>query len=259
LEEGTRLALFGHISSNYPVIMPVEEMVKLCHSKGVPVLIDGAHALGTLPLNLAALKADYYVANAHKWLTCPKGCGFLYVSKEHQRMIKPLVVSSGFGAGFNSQFIWTGLRDYSPYLALNTVLDFWETIGPERIRKHNNTLANKAALMLAEKWGTCLLSHADMFGPMVMIRLPEVLLDCVTRGGKEEAVKAHAEMVQAKLHYEFSIEVPVKLIQGKLHTRISAHVYNQRSDYSKLCEAILIMTKDVCNNPNAYETYKHYR
>ena len=52
--------------------MPVEEIVKLCHSKGVPVLIDGAHALGSLPLHLTGLEADYYVANAHKWLACPK-------------------------------------------------------------------------------------------------------------------------------------------------------------------------------------------
>ena len=74
LEEGTRLALFGHIPSNYPIVMPVEEIVQLCHKKGVPVLIDGAHALGTLPLNLTVLKADYYVGNAHKWLTCPKVC-----------------------------------------------------------------------------------------------------------------------------------------------------------------------------------------
>lgn len=132
-------------------------------------------------------------------------------------------------------------------------------MGPERIRKYNNTLANEAAAMLAERWSTGLLSHADMFGPMVLIRLPEVLLDFATRGRKEEAVKAHAEMVQAKLHYEFSIEVPVKLIQGKLHTRISAHVYNQLSDYDKLCDTILIMTDDVRNNPSAYDTYKHYR
>lgn len=72
MQTGTRLACFGHIPSNYPVIMPVEEIVKLCHSKGVPVLIDGAHALGSLPLNLTGLEADYYVANAHKWLACPK-------------------------------------------------------------------------------------------------------------------------------------------------------------------------------------------
>lgn len=259
LQTGTRLACFGHIPSNYPVIMPVEEIVKLCHSKGVPVLIDGAHALGSLPLNLTGLEADYYVANAHKWLACPKGCAFLHVTKQHQPMIKPLVVSAGFGAGFNSQFIWTGLRDYSPYLALITVLDFWEAVDPERIRQYNNTLAKKAASMLAESWSTGLLSHADMFGPMVLIRLPEVLLDCVTQGGQEEAVKAHAEMVQAKLHYEFSIEVPVKLIQGKLHTRISAHVYNQLSDYTKLCNAILTMADDALNNPLAYDSYKHYR
>lgn len=130
---------------------------------------------------------------------------------------------------------------------------------PERIRQYNNTLAKKAASMLAERWSTGLLSHADMFGPMVLIRLPEVLLDCVTQGGKEEAVKAHAEMVQAKLHYEFSIEVPVKLIQGKLHTRISAHVYNQLSDYTKLCNAILTMADDALNNQLAYDSYKHYR
>ena len=142
---------------------------------------------------------------------------------------------------------------------LFSVLDFWEAMDPEEIRKYNNTLASKAAAMLAQGWNTGLLSHADMFGPMVLIRLPEVLLDCVTQGGKEEGVKAHAEMVQAKLHYEFNIEVPVKLIQGKLHTRISAHVYNQLSDYIKLCDAILVMADDARTNPSAYETYKHYR
>lgn len=142
---------------------------------------------------------------------------------------------------------------------LPSVLDFWEAMDPERIRQYNNTLAKKAASMLAERWSTGLLSHAGMFGPMVLIRLPEVLLYCVTQGGEEEAVKAHAEMVQAKLHYEFSIEVPVKLIQGKLHTRISAHVYNQLSDYTKLCNAILVMADDALNNPSAYDTYKHYR
>ena len=130
---------------------------------------------------------------------------------------------------------------------------------PERIRKHNNTLANQAALMLAEKWGTSLLSHAEMFGPMVLIRLPDALLDCVSLQGQEEAVKAHAEMIQAKLHYEFNIEVPVKLIQGKLYTRISAHVYNEMSDYNRLGDVIAIMTNEAQNNSMAYETYVRYK
>ena len=129
---------------------------------------------------------------------------------------------------------------------------------PHRIYNHNNTLARESALMLAEKWDTGLLSHSDMFGPMVLIRLPEELLQCVTQNGREEAVKAHAEMVQAKLHYEFKIEVPIKLIQGKLYTRISAHVYNKLTDYKLLGETIVSMTNDVLNNPCPFELFECY-
>jgi isopenicillin-N epimerase len=48
------------------------------------VFVDGAHALGSLPLNLNELNASFYVANAHKWLSNPKGCAFLWVRKDCQ-------------------------------------------------------------------------------------------------------------------------------------------------------------------------------
>jgi selenocysteine lyase/cysteine desulfurase len=48
------------------------------------VFVDGAHALGSLPLNLNDLNASFYVANAHKWLANPKGCAFLWVRKDCQ-------------------------------------------------------------------------------------------------------------------------------------------------------------------------------
>ena len=72
LEPGTKLAIFSHIPSTCPIILPVEKIAQLCHSRGVPVLIDGAHALGNLPLNLSTLQADFYVANVHKWMCAPK-------------------------------------------------------------------------------------------------------------------------------------------------------------------------------------------
>ena len=75
---------------------------------GVQVLVDGAHALGAVPLSLRDLGADFYVSNAHKWFCNPKGAAFLYVRKELKSSIHPLIVSHGYGSGFNSEFIWAG-------------------------------------------------------------------------------------------------------------------------------------------------------
>jgi selenocysteine lyase/cysteine desulfurase len=72
LDSDTKLAVFDHIPSVHPVILPVKEIIEICHQKGVQVLIDGAHALGAIPLDLRSLNADYYVVNCHKWLCNPK-------------------------------------------------------------------------------------------------------------------------------------------------------------------------------------------
>ncbi len=74
------------------------------------MLIDGAHALGQLDLDLDRMRPDYYVSNAHKWLSAPKGSAFMYVDRKHQQSTRPLVISHGFGSGFNSEFIWSGKK-----------------------------------------------------------------------------------------------------------------------------------------------------
>lgn len=103
-----RLVIIDHIPSNTPVIMPVKDMIQICRQRGARVLIDGAHALGALDLQLAKMDPDYYVSNAHKWLCSPKGVGFLYVKRELQSGIKPAVISHGLGSGFCSEFVWSG-------------------------------------------------------------------------------------------------------------------------------------------------------
>lgn len=76
--------------------------------RNVPILIDGAHALGSLDLQLSRFCPDFYASNCHKWFCCPKGSAFLYVKEDRQPHTRPLVISHGFGSGFNSEFIWTG-------------------------------------------------------------------------------------------------------------------------------------------------------
>jgi selenocysteine lyase/cysteine desulfurase len=72
-------------------------------------LIDGAHGLGSIPLDITSLDPDYYITNAHKWFCSPKGTALMYVRKELQTLTRPLIISHGFGSGFNSEFIWAGM------------------------------------------------------------------------------------------------------------------------------------------------------
>lgn len=74
----------------------------------MPVLIDGAHALGQLPVNLQQLQPDFFVSNCHKWLCGARGSAIMWVHPDRQPGIKPLIISHGSGCGFISDFIWDG-------------------------------------------------------------------------------------------------------------------------------------------------------
>lgn len=67
--------------------------------RGIQLLVDGAHSIGQVPLDLAALGPDYLVTNVHKWMFGPKGSALLYVNKKHSKNVHPLVISHGYGMG----------------------------------------------------------------------------------------------------------------------------------------------------------------
>ncbi|CAL1534979.1 unnamed protein product [Lymnaea stagnalis] len=229
-----KLVIIDHIPSNTPVIMPVEDMIQICRQRGAKVLIDGAHALGALDLQLTKMDPDYYVSNAHKWLCSPKGVGFLYVKRELQSGIRPAVISHGFGSGFCSEFVWSGLHDYSSMLSLHTVLDFWLVLGPDRIRDYMYKTARAGAELLANSWSSQFAAPLEMFGTMALVELPATVMS------EHETVDYNAaESIQNILYHDYNIEVPIKSVQGHLYVRISAHIYNEVSDYQKLAQAIL--------------------
>jgi hypothetical protein len=105
--------------------------VPLCAAacRGVPVLIDGAHALGMLPLDLQQLQPNFFVSNCHKWLCGARGSAMLYVAPQWQQQVQPPVLSHGAEAGFLSRFIWDGCRDYAPLLAISTAVQWWKGLG----------------------------------------------------------------------------------------------------------------------------------
>jgi selenocysteine lyase/cysteine desulfurase len=224
-----KLATFSHITSIPAIILPIESLISLCHEKGVMVSIDGAHALGQIPINLNQLNPDFYLSNGHKWLYTPKSSAFLWVRKDKQHLIYPPVISN-LGQGktfFQMEFSWLGTMDYSSYLCFPIALKFREKFGDNEIMKYIHSLAVEGGNLLVSMWKTSLLVDHSMIGSMVNIELP------FTEN------KTKIENLSKNLLEKYHTFVPVFELQEKWYIRVSAQIYNEISDFEYLGKTIL--------------------
>jgi selenocysteine lyase/cysteine desulfurase len=227
---GIQLVSFSHITSVPSLILPIEELIPLCQSRGAMVLIDGAHAMGHIPIQLNELNADFYVSNGHKWFYTPKGSAFLWARKDRQPLIYPTVISDeGQGATvFQMEFSWEGTMDYSAYLSFPAALQFRNQFGDNAIMSYIHDLAVEGGQLLAEMWNTDLLVDPSMIGAMVNVRLP------VTSQTNMTVVRNLPTLLLER----YTTWVPVYPLQGNWYTRVSAQIYNELSDFKYLGNAV---------------------
>ncbi len=225
----TKLAIVDHITSESALILPVQDIAARCHARGVPVLVDGAHAPGAIALDVPALGADWYAANLHKWAYSPRSCGFLWAAPERQAELHPPVISWGLDQGWTAEFDWTGTRDPSPYLAAPDGIALQREFGLEALRAYNHDLAWAAARMLSARFETELGTPESMIGTMATVALPQSL----------GTAREHAVALRNALLLEDRIEVQMHAARGRLWARVSAQIYNEMAEYERLAEAIL--------------------
>ena len=128
----TRLLMICHMINITGQILPVRKICDMAHRYGVEVLVDGAHCVGHIPVDLEALGCDYYGSSLHKWLSAPLGAGMLYVKREHISKIWPLLAEHKRDPQDISRLNHTGTHPVHTDLAIDNAMDYLELIGLER-------------------------------------------------------------------------------------------------------------------------------
>ena len=132
ITEKTRLLMVCHMVNITGQILPVREICDMAHSKGVQVMVDGAHAFGHFRFAIPDLNCDYYGSSLHKWMSVPLGSGILYVKKENIGKIWPLIASGESNTGSIQRLNQIGTHPVYTDLTISDAIDFYNMLGAER-------------------------------------------------------------------------------------------------------------------------------
>ncbi|PYH32595.1 putative aminotransferase family protein (LolT) [Aspergillus neoniger CBS 115656] len=262
-----KAAVFDMVVSVPAVRFPFEALVRECKELGVLSVVDGAHGVGMLEVDLGTLGVDFWTSNLHKWLYIPRGCAVLYVAPQHQHLMRTTSPTSwGYispsaaeearvngttADAFRYLFQQTATNDDTPYLCVPEALKFREEVcgGEKAIYGYLERLANEAAHLVAGVLGTEVLRDEEGLltrCAMTNVRLPVKVGGDGDGGDQGEGevggyVVVKKEMAgkvvlwfQNTLLEEYNTFVPVFEYNGWLWTRLSAQVYLDKSDFEWL-------------------------
>ena len=225
----TKIIFISQITSSTGLIFPVAEICKRARTNGILTIIDGAHVPGHMPLNIRELDPDVYTGACHKWLSAPKGSTFLYVKKNLQDRVKPLVVSWGKVEDSSpSSFIYEnqyqGTSDPSAFLAVSDAIKFQQNNDWESVKKRCRDLTRSTRDRFYEIINTNPIcpNSEEWLGQMASVEVPNV-----------DNMELKKELMS-----KYNIEIPVFPWKNKIFLRFSFNAYNDETDADKLIIAL---------------------
>lgn len=147
----TRLILMCHMINLTGQILPVKEVVQMARGYGIPVIVDGAHAMAHFPFKLTDLDCDNYATSLHKWLFAPHGTGLLFVRRSEISKVWPLMAAPDRMDGDIRKYEEIGTHPAANYLAIGEALTFHQGIGAERKAER--------LIYLRDRWANRLLEN----------------------------------------------------------------------------------------------------
>ncbi|MEX0789014.1 MAG: aminotransferase class V-fold PLP-dependent enzyme [Anaerolineales bacterium] len=232
----TRLIFASHITSPTALTLPVAALCSRARQAGILTMIDGAHAPGQIPLDVASVGADFYTGNCHKWMMAPKGSAFLYARPEVQARLEPLVVSWGWqpvpgfttGSPFLDIFQWGGTDDPSASLAVPAAIDFMQQHDWPEVQLDCHQLLRETLGRVSELTGLPDAYGGDdgLYHQMAIAFLPDM---------------ADPDGFKKRMYAEHLVEVPITEWNDRRFLRVSIQGYNTQADVERLLEALRSM------------------
>jgi len=245
-----KFVLIEHITSPTALTLPIKELIDIAHKNNIKILIDGAHAVGTLDVNITKLDPDWYIGSLHKWCFTNKGVGFLYTSSINQSFTKNIIVSHNHKKDYMRNFFMSGTEDQSIYLSIIKSFNFINKLGGvKNIINYDNNLVLFGAKICCAKWKTDTLIPFNLCGPtMVPIILPFDYKTLLNRLGNHKKIPIILkEIILKNYKIDSILFLAVYNNEIKICVRLSAQIYNTMNDYIKYADIILEIKK--CINP----------
>ncbi|MEZ4688258.1 MAG: aminotransferase class V-fold PLP-dependent enzyme [Bacteroidia bacterium] len=235
ITEKTRVISVSHVTFTTGMRLPVKEIATLCREKGIYSCIDGAQAVGMIPVDLKAINPDFYVGSGHKWMFGPKGTGLLFINKATIGACSPVFAGAYSDQEFdlnNLTLVYRNTVQREEYGTRNTpiiagfgrAVDYISAIGIENIENRGQELANHFLAGLEKIPGIILLTPKN----------PAFAASIVTINKKG----MDARKTALKLYKEKRIKVRAIFENDLGGLRISFSIFNSIKEVDLLLDAL---------------------
>ena len=221
----TKLIMVSHMINITGQILPVKKICEMAHSYNIDVLVDGAHCVGHIDVDIKDLNCDYYGSSLHKWLSAPLGTGLLFVKKEKISKIEPILAGHVHQRDNIMRLNHIGTHPVHSDLAINDAIDYLESIGIER--KQNRLR------YIQRYW-----SDKLRFKNNVMINTPiEIQRSCgIANIGVKNKTPDELSKILFNEYSIFTVAIDYANVKG---CRITPNIYTSEEELDYFVESII--------------------
>lgn len=225
----TKLIMISHMINITGHILPVKKICNMAHSKGVEVLVDGAHTVAHIDFRISELGCDYFGSSLHKWLGTPLGAGILYVRKDKIKQTWPMFGESNFTDDNILKLNHTGTYPVAVNLAILHALAYHNKIGSKRKEERLRFLQNY--------WT----SKVKNIGKIFLNTPDDITRSCAIANVGIEGIKpADLAKILLEKYKIWTVAIDSANVHG---VRITPHLYTTTAELDQFVKALKEIAK----------------